>query len=188
VRLGRDSCNIDKSRVQIVVESGGVAMTSRQKDAVQFLALGTMTTIALWLIVVTILASFKMLHARHGWGWTLAAAISTSVDMRSMFVGVAAIVMAGLAAAGANRRPSILTYATGIAVVLGLIASLWLLWLMADDDYASQIRGTTRFANIKSGPAFMPAAAAFAMNMEIALGAGLAALLGISILKAKTDE
>lgn len=162
-------------------------MTSRQKGAVQFLALGTMTTIALWLIIVTVLAYLEMLDARSGWGWTLAAAISTSVDMRSMFVGVAAIVMAGLAIAGANRKPGPFTYFTGIVIVLGLIASLWLLLMMSDEYFASQIRGTTRLANIKSGAAFKPAAEAFSQNMAIALGAGLAALLGVSIRKATTD-
>jgi hypothetical protein len=162
-------------------------MTESQQKAAIFVALSTVTLIALWLIAVTILSWLQLLDARSGLGWTLAAAISTSAQMKLMFSVVATIVVAGLAAAGAMRRPGRFTYAAGALVVLGLLASVFLLWLMSDQNFASPIRGTTGFQNIKAGVAFGEAASGFSKSMAAALGTALAALLGISLHKAKTD-
>src|SRR4051812_1410536 len=101
-------------------------MTRTQERAATILGLGTVMTISLWLVLVTILVSLKLLDARYGLGWMLAAAISTSVDSNVMFAGIATIVVAGLTAAGSIKRPTLFTYATGIAIILALIAALFL--------------------------------------------------------------
>jgi hypothetical protein len=161
--------------------------TRNQREAAIWLALGIVAGVSLWVVAVTLYTRFALIDARHGLGWSLAAAISSAASLKAALGVIATVVVAGLAAAGSARRPGKMTYVAGGLLVLAVLAALFLWGLLSDYGYLNEYRGTSPFPNIAERQQIIPAASAFSITLIVALSSALAAMLGMSIIQGKKD-